>query len=154
VRRSARRRHRRPMREGGVLADWMGLLAVLLEEDLSAVRLYGGPGAQLLTRIAGASALTLGRSVYCSPSVWAALEAGRLSALELVAHEAVHVIQVRRSGLVRFLGRYVAEYLVLRLGGREHRSAYLHLSAEIEARRYAERCIQALEQNAVLGVSL
>jgi len=107
----------------------------------------------MLTRVAGAAALTLGHSIYCSSSTWAALEAGRLRALELVAHEAVHVVQIRRSGLARFLGRYVAEYLKMRLRGRDHRSAYLLLSAEVEARRYADLCTRVLARHAVLGVS-
>lgn len=52
----------------------------------------------------------------------------------LILHELVHVRQMRRDGMIRFLWRYVAEYLLGRLAGKPHRQAYLDISYEAEAR--------------------
>jgi hypothetical protein len=53
----------------------------------------------------------------------------------LVTHELVHVRQWRELGTVRFLRRYVAEYLRGRRNGLDHSQAYLAISLEKEARQ-------------------
>lgn len=53
----------------------------------------------------------------------------------LLVHELVHVRQWRTLGTVGFLRRYLADYLRGRVGGLDHRSAYLAIDAEIEADR-------------------
>lgn len=57
----------------------------------------------------------------------------------LLLHEAVHVRQWNRVGTVRFLSRYLWEYLVGRMRGLGHDRAYLHISAECEAEWEAQR---------------
>ena len=53
--------------------------------------------------------------------------------VELLRHEAVHVEQWRRYGVVGFLRRYVGDYLRLRWRGYGHRAAYLRIPFEVEA---------------------
>ena len=57
----------------------------------------------------------------------------------LLAHELVHVAQYAHLGTVRFLGRYVSEYVRGLWRTRSHRQAYLAISLEVEARAAAER---------------
>ncbi|NNE73566.1 MAG: hypothetical protein HKN26_07885 [Acidimicrobiales bacterium] len=51
----------------------------------------------------------------------------------LLAHELAHVRQWAELGAVRFLGRYVNEYLRALLRTRSHHSAYRAISLEVEA---------------------
>ena len=51
----------------------------------------------------------------------------------LVSHELVHVRQWQELGTVRFLQRYLSEYLRGRFSGLNHGSAYLAISLEKEA---------------------
>ena len=57
----------------------------------------------------------------------------------LIAHELVHVRQFAELGPVRFLARYLGEYLRNLLRFRSHRAAYANISLEIEARQVAEQ---------------
>lgn len=75
----------------------------------------------------GVIAITLGRRIYVSPLVREA------KVEKLLRHELVHVGQVARLGLPRFLWRYLAEFIG---GWRRHGSisvAYRHISLEEEA---------------------
>jgi hypothetical protein len=68
------------------------------------------------------------------------LLAGDRSALaQLIRHELVHVRQWGELGPLRFLVRYVSEYLRLRRAGLGHHQAYLEISFEREARQLAGR---------------
>lgn len=51
----------------------------------------------------------------------------------LMRHEQAHVRQWKRLGAVRFLTRYLGDYLRHRLRGFGHRAAYRRLGLEIEA---------------------
>jgi len=75
--------------------------------------------------------MTLGRIVL--------LRGDRIDARasRLIAHELVHVRQFAELGPVRFLGRYLSEYLRNLLRFRSHRRAYAAISLEIEARSEA-----------------
>ena len=57
----------------------------------------------------------------------------------LLAHELVHVRQWRELGPPRFLWRYLSAYVKGRLGGMNHRDAYLAIPLEVEARAEAGR---------------
>lgn len=57
----------------------------------------------------------------------------------LLAHELAHVEQYARLGTIRFLRRYVGEYLVNLGRLHSHRRAYLAISLEAEARAAAAR---------------
>ncbi len=74
----------------------------------------------------GVLAMTLGP--------WILVRRGREEDADLVAHELVHVQQWRELGVVRFLGRYLGEYLRYRMAGEPHWRAYVAISLEAEAR--------------------
>jgi hypothetical protein len=88
-------------------------------------RLVGGPVPP------GAAAITLGPLISIrSRSATNAL---------LLRHEAVHVEQWRRLGVLRFLAEYLGSYLRLRLACYPHRSAYRRIPLEVEAEWRARR---------------
>jgi muconolactone delta-isomerase len=73
------------------------------------------------------AAITLGRRIYVAPGI-----AGE--ALErLLRHEQIHVEQMARLGIVRFLWRYVREYAANRMRGFSAAEAYRRISFEVEA---------------------
>ena len=82
-------------------------------------RLIGGPVPP------GAAAITIGRVVSVRT---------RAAADERLAiHEAHHVRQWRRHGIVGFLVRYLGSYLGWRLRGYPHWAAYRRIPLEVEA---------------------
>ena len=81
----------------------------------------------------GAHGLTLGRLVLVTD------DSVRDGTSRLMAHELVHVDQYARLGVVRFLRRYVADYLRHRRRGLAHHDAYLAIGMEQEARAGAKR---------------
>ena len=78
----------------------------------------------------GADGITLGRLVIVRRGA---------ATPSLLRHELVHVRQWRRHGVVGFVVRYVGAYLVGRVRGLSHRSAYLRIPLEIEADWVARR---------------
>jgi hypothetical protein len=103
------------------------------------VRVHTGRLARWLTRASRAGAITFGRRVLVAPSSLSR-GAGRAGMSgPLLAHEIAHVLQYGRLGTVRFLFRYLREYLEgLRREGRcdaaARLRAYLEISFEREAR--------------------
>jgi hypothetical protein len=79
----------------------------------------------------GAAAITIG-PVVSVRACWAQDE-------HLARHEAVHVEQWRRHGVVGFLVRYIGPYLRWRLRRHGHWDAYRHIPFEIEAEWVARR---------------
>src|SRR5256885_7061012 len=73
----------------------------------------------------GVIALTLGRTIYVATD---AVDIDRL-----IRHELAHVKQVARLGLLRFLFRYVGEYVGNRRRGLQASEAYRRISFEEEA---------------------
>jgi hypothetical protein len=59
----------------------------------------------------------------------------------LLRHELVHVRQWRRFGVAGFAARYAGPYMLWRLRGKDHRSAYLRIPLEIEADWVARRSL-------------
>lgn len=78
------------------------------------------------------AAMTLGYRVYVDPRL---LDSDPEQLGELLLHELVHVRQWADAGAVRFLVRYLGDYLRARLGGRRHEEAYRAIRYEVEARR-------------------
>ncbi|HSH60225.1 MAG TPA: DUF4157 domain-containing protein [Acidimicrobiales bacterium] len=79
----------------------------------------------------GADAMTLGRVVL--------VRRGHGDSSRLMAHELVHVQQWSRHGVVGFLRRYLGAYARNMARLRSHRSAYLAIPLEVEAREGARR---------------
>jgi len=88
-------------------------------------RLIGGPVPP------GAAAITLGPVV----SVRTASADDAL----LARHEAVHVQQWRRLGVLGFLVRYLGAYVAWRVRGYPHWAAYRRIPLEVEAEWVARR---------------
>ncbi|MGA7613913.1 MAG: DUF4157 domain-containing protein [Thermoanaerobaculia bacterium] len=98
--------------------------------DLGAIVHPGYPWwlSPLLRR--GVLAITLGRRIYLSGEAVSLLRAG---STEILRHELVHVEQARRLGLIRFLVRYLFEYVRNRLRRLPPAAAYAAISFEVEA---------------------
>ncbi len=76
------------------------------------------------------AAMALPWAIYLRPVVfrWSPERLRRL-----LVHELVHVDQWKRLGVVRFLGRYLGEYLRGLIAFRSHTRAYRDISLEREA---------------------
>jgi hypothetical protein len=79
----------------------------------------------------GVVGITLGRRIYLAPAV-ATHSSAEIA--RLLRHELVHVQQVNRLGLPRFLWQYIREYVRHRRSGLSSAAAYESLSFEREAR--------------------
>lgn len=79
----------------------------------------------------GATATTFGRTVF--------VRRGRTMGPLLRRHEYEHVLQFHELGRVRFLARYLGEYLRWRLRRHGHRGAYRRISFEVRAEWRARR---------------
>ena len=77
------------------------------------------------------AAMTLPWAIYVRKDV---LRGDSTRLARLVNHELVHVRQWQQLGAIRFLRRYVTEYLRGRRKGWGHNRAYLAISLEREAR--------------------
>ncbi|HEX8175296.1 MAG TPA: DUF4157 domain-containing protein [Pyrinomonadaceae bacterium] len=115
---------------------------------LPAVYFYTGTLVRLVTHALNVSAITFGQHVLISPELVNADSHGRQSVPGwLVAHEAVHVLQYKREGYIRFLMHYLFGYWrALRESGKWDRAArlraYLAIAEEREAQE-VERAYQA-----------
>lgn len=102
--------------------------------DPAAVQVLAAP--RWLRRVWGGPvrAMTVMQRVYVAPQ-W--LDADRAVLGPLLVHEMVHVRQWAQAGPLRFLLRYLGDYLRGRLAGRSHREAYAGIRYEVEARTIA-----------------
>lgn len=107
----------------------LSALSSLIEESSARVR-FGYPvwlRPFLQRNVIG---ITIGRKVYLSQQL---LERSDEELQRIVRHELAHVKQVVRLGLLRFLYRYVREYIALRRQGLSRSAAYAAISFEREA---------------------
>lgn len=81
----------------------------------------------------GADATTIGRTVF--------VRRGVTPSERLRRHEYEHVLQFHELGTVRFLRRYLGEYLRWRLRRHGHRGAYRRISFEVRAEWRARRAL-------------
>ncbi len=91
-------------------------------DDVRLVRGFAAPGAR---------ATTFGRTVF--------VRRGVTMSERLLRHEYEHVLQFHELGRLRFLVRYIAEYLRWRLRGHGHDGAYERISFEVRAEWRARR---------------
>jgi hypothetical protein len=98
--------------------------------SLPLIKVHHGPLSALLTKLLNIGALTLRDHIFVSsPTVSASL----------IVHEIVHVLQYRRVGTIRFLARYLKDYLSGMEVSRCYRSdirmnAYYSIPWECDAR--------------------
>ena len=84
--------------------------------DYARVRIVAGAGGNPIAAIAfanGNPAITLGRHIHYRGGVAADLAAADIEARALLLHELTHVWQYRRLGILRFLLRYVREFVAV-----------------------------------------
>jgi len=81
----------------------------------------------------GAAATTLGRTVF--------VRRGVVPSERLRRHEYEHVLQFHELGRLRFLARYLREYVRWRLRRHGHRGAYRRISLEVRAEWRARRAL-------------
>lgn len=93
----------------------------------SVTRRFWGPGIR---------GVTLWRWVLVDPDM---IRGERDRLARLVIHELVHVRQFAELGYLRFMARYLSDYVGSRLDGMSHHEAYLAISAEREAREVTAR---------------
>jgi hypothetical protein len=99
--------------------------------DLDSVVVRAAPRWMRLLWIGPVRAMTVWRRIFVVPE----LLTGDPAVLgRLVVHELVHVRQWIESGPLRFLLRYVGDYVRGRIGGRSHSDAYMAIRYEAEAR--------------------
>jgi hypothetical protein len=121
------------LRAGGLDAIRVRLLVDPVDPEQVVVR----SAPRLMRRFwgKGISALTLPNRIYVDPSVLARTPGPGL----LLVHELIHVRQWAELGVARFLWRYLSAYLGGRMRGMDHRTAYLAIPLEVEARAAAGR---------------
>lgn len=84
--------------------------------------------------------MTLWRWVLVDPAL---MRGSRQKLANVVIHEMVHLRQFAELGYLKFMWRYITEYLGGRLSGLAHREAYLAIDAEMEARETTEQVLAA-----------
>ena len=99
--------------------------------DIDRVAIRNAPKWMVRTWRGDVAAMTLPWAIYVRADVLAG-DSPRLA--RLISHELVHVRQWQQLGTVRFLKRYLADYLKGRRKGLGHNKAYLAISLESEAR--------------------
>jgi hypothetical protein len=119
------------LRAGGLDALRVRLLVDPVDPDQVVVR----SAPRLMRRFwgRGISAMTLRNRIYIDPVAMTARQGAGL----LLVHELIHVRQWAELGVMRFLWRYLTAYLHGRMKGMGHRSAYLAIPLEVEARAAA-----------------
>ncbi len=116
------------LRAGGL--DPVAVAARCGLADVDAVGVRPAPRWMVRAWVGPVAAMTLRSTIYVRADVLAG-EPGNVA--RLLAHELVHVRQWRELGTLRFLGRYLGEYLRARFAGRSHADAYRAISLEREA---------------------
>jgi hypothetical protein len=99
--------------------------------DIDRVAIRSAPGWMVRMWRGNIAAMTLPWAIYVRRDVLGG-DPSPLS--KLVEHELVHVRQWQQLGTMRFIGRYLRDYLMGRKKGLSHNQAYLAISLEREAR--------------------
>lgn len=89
-----------------------------------------------LASLLNVSAITVYPFIFFADDREAAMD------MHIVAHEYVHVLQVRKLGWLRFYWTYLLQYFRQRFAGRSDFEAYMGVNYEIEA--YAEQATQVV----------
>jgi hypothetical protein len=119
------------LRAGGMDALRVRLLVDPVDPDQVVVR--SAPRLMRRFWVQGISAMTIRNRIFIDPEAMTARHGPGI----LLVHELIHVRQWEQLGVVRFLWRYLTAYLHGRMKGMGHRSAYLAIPLEVEARAAA-----------------
>ena len=99
--------------------------------DIDRVQIRHAPRWMVRSWRGNVAAMTLPWAIYVRKDV---LGGDPLRLAGLISHELVHVRQWQALGTLRFVRRYLTEYLRGRRKGLGHNEAYLAISLEKEAR--------------------
>jgi hypothetical protein len=99
--------------------------------DIDRVAIRTAPKWMVRTWRGDVAAMTLPWAIYVRNDV---LVGDSTRMARLISHELVHVRQWQQLGTLRFLRRYLGDYLKGRRTGLGHNKAYLAISLEREAR--------------------
>ena len=126
------------MRVSGTTA---ALAAGIDEPDLATSGVSIAPMPNLMHAVVGhqVQAMTLGQTIFVAPSGFDDVASGRSK--ELLAHELIHADQWESEGMVRFLARYLGDYVRLRAIGLDHAHAYRNIGYEFAAYEGAARIV-------------
>ncbi|UCD85265.1 MAG: DUF4157 domain-containing protein [Deltaproteobacteria bacterium] len=100
--------------------------------NLDRIRLYtkGLRLGYLILLLNRANAITFSKKIFFARGM---LDESTITGITLIAHELTHVRQYQETGFLRFLYRYLRDYIQSRIEGKDHHSAYLNVSFEREA---------------------
>ena len=115
--------------------------------NLDKIRLYAGGLriGHLILLINRATAITFSKRIYFARGILDDLVNSGLTGITLIAHELTHVRQYQEMGFLRFLYRYLRDYIQSRIEGKNHHSAYLNVSFEQEAFAYEQEIFEKLK---------
>ncbi len=115
--------------------------------NLDHIRLYSG-GLRLgylILLLNRAKAITFGKKIFFVRGVLDDSIPLRQNGMILIAHELTHVRQYQEMGFLKFLYRYLRDYLRSRIEGKDHYSAYLNVRFEQEAYNYEREVFEKLK---------
>lgn len=122
------------------------------KNGLPKIKIYARRGAGFVTKILNVNGITIGRSIFIRPQLTKFANDARLFAPKaLVAHELAHVLQYQQLGFIKFFYTYLRDYFRI-LKTKEkwdfnaRMEAYLEISHEVEARRFAAEFLAWLEK--------
>jgi len=114
--------------------------------NLDKIRLYSGGLrlGHLILLLNRATAITFGKKIFFARGM---LDESTPTGITLIAHELTHVRQYQETGYLRFLYRYLRDYIQSRIEGKNHHSAYLNVSFEQEAFGYEREISEKLNSD-------
>lgn len=110
---------------------------------LPTINFYGGRLSGIITLVLQVHGITFGKYIFIQPDlVGKDFENRRSLALELAAHEIVHVLQYKKEGFIKFFYTYLTDYLKNLRGKKDwsadsRHEAYREIPFEREAREIA-----------------
>jgi hypothetical protein len=116
------------------------------------IKIYARRGAGFITKILNVNWITVGRRIFIRPHLTKFADDARLYAPKaLIAHELAHVLQYQQLGFVKFFYTYLRDYFRILKTKKKwdfnaRMEAYLEISHEIEARRFAAEFLEWLEK--------
>jgi hypothetical protein len=117
---------------GGVESG--AIRAVTGLDDLDSVDVRLAPRWMRLLWRGPVAAMTIAGRVFVAPE---SLTGDPVVLARLLVHECCHVRQWRQAGTIRFVVRYLGDYVRGRVRGLSHEAAYRGIRYEAEARRIA-----------------
>ncbi len=112
--------------------------------NLDHIRFYQGGLrlGHLILLLNRATAITFGEKIFFARGM---LDDSTITGITLIVHELTHVRQYQEIGFLKFLYRYLRDYLQSRIKGKDHNSAYYNVGFEQEAFDYEREIFEKLK---------